>query len=205
MSTHPKTTMDRIFILDRSGSMETCRDDTIGGFNAFVDSQKQFGGTITLIQFDHEYTLVYANKPIAEVEPMTRQTFVPRGSTALLDAIGRSLKECKTQSVPTVIILTDGYENASHTYTKAHIKDLITERQKDKWDFVYLGANQDAFAEAGSLGIAPTATLNYDGSKTPEVFRALSAATSARATGETQTVDFTQLAPAHAAQLGATP
>ena len=188
--------MDRIFILDRSGSMETCRDDTIGGFNAFVDSQKQFGGTITLIQFDHEYNLVYANKPIADVEPMTRQTFVPRGSTALLDAIGRAIKECKTQTIPTVIILTDGYENASHTYTKAHIKDLITERQKEKWDFVYLGANQDAFAEAGSLGIAPCATLNYDGNKTPEVFRTLSAAASARAAGETPSIDFTQLAAA---------
>ena len=171
-----------IFILDRSGSMETCRDDTIGGFNAFIDSQKQFNGTLTLIQFDHEYQSVYTNKPIGEVEPLTRETFVPRGSTALLDAVGRTLKEYQALSAPpTVIILTDGLENASNKYTKAHIKDLITERQKNGWEFVYLGANQDAFAEAGALGIPPAGTLNFDARRTPELFATLSQALSTRA------------------------
>jgi hypothetical protein len=186
--------MDRIFVLDRSGSMDACRDDTIGGFNAFVESQKEFGGTLTLVQFDHEYQLVYENKPIGEVEPLTRATFVPRGSTALLDAIGRIVKECKTQTIPTIIILTDGQENASHTYTRAHLKDLIEERQKDGWTFVYLGANQDAFAEAGSIGIAPGSTMNYDVRKTPDAFRVLSAAVSCQASGQSQTVDLSQQA-----------
>jgi hypothetical protein len=184
--------MDRIFILDRSGSMESCRDDTIGGFNAFVDSQKEFGGTLTLVQFDHEYLVTYANKPIGEVEPLTRASFQPRGSTALLDAIGRAIKECKTQTIPTIIILTDGQENASHTYTKAHLTDLITERQKDGWNFVYLGANQDAFAEAGSIGIAPGGTMNYDATRTPDAFRHLSQALSACASGQTKTVELTK-------------
>jgi hypothetical protein len=165
--------MDRVFLLDRSGSMESCWDDTIGGFNAFVNDQKKDGGTLTLIQFDHEYQLCYENKPIGDVEPLTRETFQPRGSTALLDAIGRAIKEVKTR--PTFIILTDGCENASHVYTKAHIKDLIEERQKDGWTFVYLGANQDAFAEAGAIGINPETTMNYDVNKTPEAFRTLSA------------------------------
>lgn len=186
----PNQGIDRVFILDRSGSMETCRDDTIGGFNAFLNEQKADGGTLTLILFDHEYQLVYTNKPIADVEPLTHKTFVPRGSTALLDAIGRAIKECKTGPTPTVVILTDGRENASHNYTKAHIKDLITERQNNGWTFVYLGANQDAFAEAGAIGIAPTATMNYDVERTPDAFRALSAAMSSQASNQAQPFNF---------------
>lgn len=171
-----------IFLLDRSGSMETCCDDTIGGFNSFVKDQAALGGKLTLIQFDHEYLMSYENKPLGEVEPLTKTTFKPRGSTALLDAIGRAIKECKTESIPTIIILTDGQENSSRTYTKAHIKDLIFERQKEGWTFMYLGANQDAFAEAGSIGIDPAGTMNFDVNKTPDVFRALSATVSQRAT-----------------------
>lgn len=172
--------MDRIFILDRSGSMESCRDDTIGGFNSFVNSQKAFGGTMTLIQFDHEYLESYRDKPIDEVVPLTTTTFEPRGSTALLDAIGKTIKNTKTDK-PTVIILTDGQENSSHRYTKSHIKDLIEQKTKDGWTFMYLGANQDAFAEAGSMGIAPAMTMNYDVRKTPELFEALSQVVSSQA------------------------
>lgn len=176
--------LERVFLLDRSGSMESCWDDTIGGFNAFVNDQKQIGGTLTLIQFDHEYQLVYENTPIGDVEPLTRETFKPRGSTALLDAIGRALKEVRIQQQsPTYVILTDGQENSSHVYTKAHIKDLIEERQKNGWTFMYLGANQDAFAEAGSIGISPDTTMNYDVQKTPEALRTLSQAMSSHGGG----------------------
>lgn len=180
----------RIFILDRSGSMESCWDDTIGGYNAFVRDQSQFGGTMTLIQFDHEYLVSYENKPIADVEPLTRNTYVPRGSTALLDAIGRAIKECKAGVTPTVIIFTDGLENASRQYTKAHIKDLIDARIKNGWEFVYLGANQDAFAEAGSIGIEPRCTMNYDSTRTPEAFTRLSAALSSQASNPTEALDL---------------
>lgn len=181
--------MNRVFLLDRSGSMENTRDDTIGGFNAFVADQKALGGTLTLIQFDHEYTVLYENKPIGEVEPLTHETFQPRGSTALLDAIGRAIKECRSQT-PTFVIFTDGLENASYTYTKAHIKDLVEDRKNSGWEFVYLGANQDAFAEAGSIGIAPQGTMNYDPRRTPEAFTQLSQALSNRASGQTQTVEL---------------
>jgi len=169
--------MERIFLLDRSGSMQSCRDDTIGGYNSFIESQKELGGTMTLIQFDHEYLVTYTAKPIGEVEPLTRQTFVPRGSTALLDAMGRAIKDWKG-SAPTVIVLTDGLENSSNKYTKAHIKDLVEQKEKDGWIFMYLGANHDAFGEAQSLGIAPARTLNYDPTKTPEAFTQLTAALS---------------------------
>ena len=182
--------MDRVFILDRSGSMETCRDDTIGGFNAFLREQQAGGGTLTLVLFDHEYQVVYGNKPITDCPPLTAQTFVPRGSTALLDAIGRAIKAVPAGTQPTVVILTDGQENASQQYTKAHIKDLIEEKTKAGWTFVYLGANQDAFAEAGTLGIRSECTVNYDPRRTPEAFRVLSAAMSSQASNNTQPFDF---------------
>jgi hypothetical protein len=165
--------MERIFLLDRSGSMETCWDDTIGGFNAFVNEQKPLGGTLSLIQFDHEILVSYEPTPIDKVQPLSRATFKPRGSTALLDAIGKTIKGAQG-STPTVIIFTDGQENASQEYTKSHIRDLIDQKTKDGWTFVYLGANQDSFAEAGSLGIAANRTMNYDVRDTPSAFARLS-------------------------------
>lgn len=181
--------MNRIFLLDRSGSMESCWDDTIGGYNSFLTSQKTLGGTMSLIFFDHEYEKVYENKPIEEVENLTVDIYKPRGSTALLDAIGRCIKEC-TVNNPTVIILTDGLENTSHTYTNAHVKDLIEQKTTDGWTFVYLGANQDAFAEGGKLGINPRCTANFDVNRTPQLFATLSQAVSRQATGESQTVEM---------------
>lgn len=165
--------MARIFLLDRSGSMESCRDDTIGGFNAFVNSQKALGGTMTLILFDHEIMTVYENVDIDKVEPLTTETFVPRGSTSLLDALGHVLK-MPLEGKQTVIVLTDGEENSSTKYTELHVKDLI--EQKNDWDFVYLGANQDTILNATRLGIRTS--YGFETSRTPELFRALSAAMS---------------------------
>jgi len=159
------------FLLDCSGSMESCWDDVLGGFNAFVKDQDP-GASLTLIQFDHEYTVTYENTKMSDVRPLTRETYKPRGSTALLDAIGKTLKMSDEPKV--VVIFTDGLENASRTYTKAHIRDLVEERQRRGWTFVYMGANQDAFAEAGSMGIAATHTMNYDVARTPEAMHRLS-------------------------------
>jgi Mg-chelatase subunit ChlD len=170
-----------VFLLDRSGSMESCRDDTIGGFNSFVKDQAALGGKLTLVQFDHEIITTYTDMELKDVVPLTTETFQPRGSTALLDAIGTIVKSQKSEN-PLVIILTDGQENSSTKFTKAHIKDLIEQKTKDGWTFMYLGANQDAFAEAGAMGIGPACTMNYDANKTPDVFRALSATVSQRAT-----------------------
>jgi hypothetical protein len=168
--------MRYFFNLDCSGSMSTCWDDAIGGFNSFVADQaaQQPDSTLTLKQFDHEIRTTFENVPFKDVQPLTRQTFVPRGSTALLDAIGETVKGSTPGEPTTLIILTDGQENASRTYTKAHIKDLLEQKQKEGWTIIYLGANQDAFAEAGSMGIAPTNTVNYDATRTPDAFRALS-------------------------------
>ena len=160
--------MDRLFLLDRSGSMDSCRQDTIDGFNSFVESQKQFGGTMTLCLFDDQFETVYEKTPIEEVPVLTEETFVPRGGTALLDAMGQVLKMNLSDDAM-VIILTDGEENSSRTYTSAHVKDLVDTK---KWKFVYLGANQDAVLAARDIGIHTS--LGYDAQRTPEVFRALS-------------------------------
>ena len=162
--------MERVFLLDRSGSMESCIDDTIEGFNTFVESQKEFGGTMTLCLFDHEFNTVYDKVPIDQVNPLTRDTYVPRGGTALHDAMGQVLKMNMSDDVM-VIILTDGEENSSSKYTAAHVKDLVDTKP---WKFVYLGANQDAVLTAQGLGIQTS--MGYDTSKTPELFRGLSAA-----------------------------
>ena len=162
--------MERVFLLDRSGSMESCIDDTIEGFNTFVESQKEFGGTMTLCLFDHEFNTVYEKVPIDQVNPLTRDTYVPRGGTALHDAMGQVLKMNMSDDVM-VIILTDGEENSSSKYTAAHVKDLVDTKS---WKFVYLGANQDAVLTAQGLGIQTS--MGYDTSKTPELFRGLSAA-----------------------------
>ena len=184
--------MDRsiIFILDRSGSMESCRADTIGGFNACLNDQKALGGKISLTLFDHEYTPVYSEMDLAEAPLLTMETFQPRGMTALLDAIGSTIKNWTGSSSPTVIILTDGFENASNTYTKAHIKDLIEQKTKEGWTFVYLGANQDAFTEAGNIGIAPHCTMNFDTRRTPEAFGRLSETLSSHAGPAADTFNF---------------
>jgi uncharacterized protein YegL len=161
--------MERVFLLDRSGSMQSCVDDTIGGFNAFVESQKSFGGTMTLCLFDHEFDVVYDKVPIDQVVPLTKETYMPRGGTALHDAMGQVLKMNLSDDTM-VIILTDGEENSSNKYTAAHVKDLVDTKP---WKFVYLGANQDAVLTAQGLGI--NTSMDYDTSKTPELFRALSA------------------------------
>lgn len=160
--------MDRVFLLDRSGSMESCRNDTIDGFNTFIDSQKQFGGTMTLCLFDDQFETVYEKVPIENVPVLTEATFVPRGGTALLDAMGQVLK-MKLSDDAMVIILTDGDENSSLTYTSAHVSDLVNLKP---WKFVYLGANQDAVLAATNLGIKTS--LEYDVNRTPELFRSLS-------------------------------
>jgi hypothetical protein len=125
---------------------------------------------MSLYLFDHELTTVYEDIPIEKVDPLTNSTFQPRGGTALLDALGHILK-MNTATKRTVVILTDGEENASYKYTHAHIKDLIEMRKADGWDVIYLGAN---VKEGKSLGI--TTSVAFDTCRTGELFQTLSCA-----------------------------
>jgi len=157
--------MNCIVVLDRSGSMECCVDDTIGGFNQFVAEQVKSGGTLTLYLFDHELIKVHDKVPIESVEKMTRNTYIPRGSTALFDAIGCAIKSIAPSeaNTTTVVILTDGEENSSRQYrTKAHIKDLVEMSTANGVTFLYLAANQDAFKEGNGFGIQSDNIMEFD-------------------------------------------
>lgn len=181
------------FVLDRSGSMHTCLNDTIGGFNAFIEKQKIDNpyGTMSLILFNDEIAIAYKNKPIAEVEPLTYKIYYPSGSTALLDAIGSTIKMATgSATAVSVVILTDGEENGSKLYTKMHINDLIANK-RDTWSFVFLGANQDAIKEARNLGIPECGAMSFDTHNTKVVFESLSDAFSRQATCEDVTISFT--------------
>ena len=173
------------FVLDRSGSMYACINDTIGGFNAFIEKQKidNPNGNMSLILFNDDIRLEYKNKPMLEVEPLTDQIYYPSGSTALLDAIGSTIKMAAGSGAVSIVILTDGQENMSKMYTKMHINDLIASR-RDAWSFVFLGANQDAIKEARNLGIPECGAMTFATHNTKAVFESLSDAFSRQATCE---------------------
>jgi len=188
-----------ICVLDRSGSMTSIASDAIGGFNTFIEDQKKVPGTasVSLVLFDHEYLNIYENKNINEVEELTDKTFVPRGMTALLDAVGRTinavgerlsktLEEDRPEKVM-VCILTDGFENQSKEFTKDKIKEMIThQREKYSWEFSYLGANADSFAEAGSMGISQIYTANFvsTGEGIQTAYKSMSKMSSSYRTGQ---------------------
>lgn len=194
-----KDSAEIVFVLDRSGSMSSMAKEAIGGFNAFIEEQKKLPGDakLTLVLFDHEYQLVYGGKDIKSVEPLCDHTYVPRGTTALLDACGRTiddvgkrLSEMIEEDRPgkvLVAILTDGLENASSDFTKAKISEMIShQREKYSWEFVFLAANQDAISEATKIGISGNLSMNYccDSAGYKSAFKTLSnATTSYRATG----------------------
>lgn len=156
--------MNIIIILDRSGSMASIKSDVEGGFDAFVADQRKNAKkktALTLVQFDSEaIETVYERKPLADVPNLVLS---PRGMTPLLDAVGSTLaKSRETHSKKTlVVVITDGMENASHEYKKDAVKAAIEGARKEGWEFIYLGANVDAFAEAGQMGIPAAAAAAY--------------------------------------------
>jgi Mg-chelatase subunit ChlD len=162
------------FILDRSGSMESMIEPAISGFNQLLRDQQQLPGSarFTLVLFDDQYEVPVQSLPIAEVVELDITTFVPRGSTALLDAIGRTIDELgvKLAALPEadrpgqviVAILTDGMENASHRYTWQDISKRIRHQTETyDWKFLFLGANQDAIATAGRMSIEAADSSNF--------------------------------------------
>lgn len=162
------------FVLDRSGSMESCREATIGGFNSFLQEQQKTEGLarLTLILFNDEYLVPIDALPVAEILPLSSDSYVPRGSTALLDAIGRTIDELgarlaalseKDRPLQVIVaILTDGLENSSQDYTWQQIADVIKQQSEQyRWTFLFLGANQDAIATAAQMNITATNAAAY--------------------------------------------
>ena len=161
-------------LVDRSGSMTTCRTDMEGGLNTFLAEQATQPGQldVTLAQFDTEYELVWEPTRVTDGN-VALYTLVPRGNTALLDAMGRFVTEIgealaakpdsERPGKVIVCICTDGHENSSRDWAKGQVKELVQQQINDYgWEFVFLGANMDAVAEAGGLGIPRHSTLTFD-------------------------------------------
>ena len=163
-----------VFILDRSGSMSGLERDTIGGFNSMIEKQKKEKGEalVSTVLFDNESVVIHDRLTLNNVPRMTEREYFTRGCTALLDAVGGAIhhignvhKYARKEDMPTktmFIITTDGYENASRRYDYDKVRKMI-KRQKEKygWEFLFLGANIDAAAEAERFGISADRAVNY--------------------------------------------
>ncbi|WP_405306496.1 vWA domain-containing protein [Methanobrevibacter sp.] len=154
--------LDLIFVMDRSGSMSGSESDTIGGFNSFIQREKEkgFNTRVTTVLFDDQYEVLYKRKSIDEVAELTENEYWVRGCTALLDAIGKTINTLDKEIDNKVlfIIMTDGLENSSREFSKEKIRNLISNHN---WEFIYIGADIDSYSEAGNIGIKKTHTANY--------------------------------------------
>ena len=163
-----------VFILDKSGSMSGLESDTIGGFNSMIEKQKREEGdtVVSTVLFSSESVVIHDRVPLETVTRMTEEEYFTCGCTALLDAVGGAIrhigniyKYARKEDVPTktmFIITTDGYENASKHYDYEKVRKMI-ERQKNRygWEFLFLGANIDAAAEAKRFGISADRAVTY--------------------------------------------
>ena len=194
-----------VCILDRSGSMGHLAADTIGGFNAFVDRQKAVPGRarLTVVLFDDEYEVPLEHIDIVNAPLLDERSYYVRGSTALLDAVGKAVNSLRGRiqgqdpaerpSQVVVLVMTDGEENASREYDAIQIKALVEETQSEGWEYVFIGANIDAFGTAGEMSmragsatnIAHTTAGIYEGYG--KMARAVSNLRAGRAKGDIET------------------
>lgn len=176
--TMSKNITELVFILDRSGSMAGLEDDTIGGFNAMIEKQKAIEGEVIVstVLFDNRFEVIHNRKPLAAIEPLTSKDYYVKGTTALLDAIGRSLskihhlhhtldEETKPNQVM-FVIMTDGKENASREFNYKKIRGWIDRlSEEEAWEFIFLGANINAFEEGKRFGMRRDRVANYHADK----------------------------------------
>jgi len=164
-------------VLDRSGSMASIADDVVGGFNEFMARQRQEEGEarVTLVQFDGQdpFEVLADGTDLKQMPELSRGAYQPRGNTPLFDAVGRMVARIDAgvarraaDDLPpedqVVVIITDGLDNASLEYDRATVFALVDQRaQKDDWTFVFLGANQDAYAEGARVGVAAGNTSGW--------------------------------------------
>lgn len=182
---------EMVFILDMSGSMSDLASDTIGGYNSLIEEQKKQAGdaNITTVLFDDRYIVLHDRVDIKKVNSLTSDEYCPRGMTAMLDAVGRTINSIGEKLAATpeaerpgnvvVTIITDGYENASKEYTWKAVQDMIKEqREKYSWVFTFIGANIDTKTVSESLGIDARLAKSYTANKvgTNSVYKTMSKA-----------------------------
>ena len=164
-----------VFILDRSGSMSGLEGDTIGGYNSMIEKQKKEDGEalISTVLFDDKVEILHDRQELEKVEKITDKEYFVRGCTALLDAVGgaihyishiqKELPDSERPEKTLFIITTDGMENASKKYSYGKVKKMVEKRkEKDHWEFVFLGANIDAVEVAGRFGVAANRAVRYE-------------------------------------------
>jgi hypothetical protein len=189
-----KKTSHIVFVLDDSGSMQSCRDATISGYNEYLQMQKADAKEtgiptfVSLYKFDgRTLTSVFNRVEVNEVSELNRNTYNPQGGTNLYDAIGgvmmqinNNLKNHKKADRDSVIItiLTDGEENSSRTFDSSNIKQMVEKAEAKNWGFMFLGANIDAFAASSSLGFNTNNTMQYSTASMGDTIRSASAMTS---------------------------
>ena len=194
------TIQEVVAILDRSGSMNGKVDDTLGGINAAFEQLKTEQEANTTIKvsvklFDHEEQLLFRSIDLKDVRPIERRQYLPRGSTALLDALGNSLQYFMTKKLCdssvynscVIYVVTDGFENASKNYNTEKIKKMIIEAEKYyNIKIIYLGANQNAILEASKYGISTDSALNYseNSQNVESAYRSVASAVKRVRTGE---------------------
>lgn len=159
------TQTEIVVVLDRSGSMGSIAEATVEGFNTFLSEQQNAQGEafITLVQFDDQYEMNYKSIPVKEAKALiNRETFVPRGSTALYDAIGKTINEMNTDRDVIFVIITDGHENVSREFRGESVKRMIETMENERgWKFVYMGANQDAVKTGAAFGMKAANSVTY--------------------------------------------
>ena len=168
-----KNLTELVFILDRSGSMSGLENDTIGGFNSFVEKQREVDGEclVSVVLFNNTSQVVYDRVSLNDIKKMTRQDYVASGSTALIDAMGDAIHHIKNvhkyireEDVPektVFVIITDGEENDSHRYSSDEVKNMVSKQKENDWEFIFLGANIDAVETAKRYGIDSSRTARY--------------------------------------------
>lgn len=160
-------------VLDESGSMESLRDEAIGGFNTWLKTTQEAlkGRTVylTVMKFDTEYHPLAILEPLADFKPLTRETYTPDGFTALYDAVASTMTDSEVKAAKRklqiddwlCVILTDGAENSSREWTMEAISNEIRRREADNWEFIYLSSDSDAWAHGAAIGVSAGSTYSH--------------------------------------------
>ena len=170
-------TLEIVFVIDRSGSMHGTESDIIGGFNSMIREQreKDQAAFVSVVLFSDDCKVLYDRVKLTEVSPMTSADYQTDGCTALLDALGSAIKHIKNvhkyarkEDIPAktlFVVMTDGLENASHEYSNLQVKKMVQQQKDAHWEFIFVGADIDAFASAKSIGMSEKRTVRFSKSK----------------------------------------